>query len=127
MLTEQSAHTEPSFTEPSFTEPSSRDVADALFQAVKKLSLATAGASTSASDGKREECAELFRGALAAEPFFAGLSAESFPRSFRGAFAEPSVFRGHSVFRGAFVKIPAEPPENRQSFGGGASRRASPN
>jgi hypothetical protein len=59
---------------------------------------------------------------------FAGLSAESFPRSFRGAFAEPSVFRGHSVFRGAFVKIPAEPPENRQSFGGSsASRRASPN
>jgi hypothetical protein len=102
-------------------------VADALFQAVQELSLASAGALNSASDGKRKERAELFRGALAAEPFFAGISAESFPRSFRGAFAEPSVFRGPSLFREAFAKIHAEPPEDRQSFGGSASRRASPN
>jgi hypothetical protein len=54
-----------------------RDVADALFQAVQDLSLASAGASTWTSGGKREE---------------------------------------H-----------AEPPEDRQSFGGGASRQASPN
>jgi hypothetical protein len=55
-----------------------RDVADALFQAAQDLSLASAGASTSTSGGKREE---------------------------------------H-----------AEPPEDRQSFGGGASAlHASPN
>jgi hypothetical protein len=52
------------------------DVADALFQAVQELSLASPGASTSTSGGKREER--------------------------------------------------AEPPEDRQSFSGSASRQASP-
>jgi hypothetical protein len=120
VLTEQSAQTEPSFTEPfygalfygasftkpsftepSFTEPSSRDVADALFQAVQELSLASAAASTLASGGKREERAEPsedrqsfgFRGLRA---FAASFFAEPWPRSlfawaFRGEiYAEPS-------------------------------------
>ena len=106
VLTEQSAQTEPSFTEPfygalfygasftkpsftepSFTEPSSRDVADALFQAVQELSLASAEASTTASG---DRSARNGNPSVFAEPspraFSRSLGRGAFLRSF---FAEP--------------------------------------